>query len=99
METNERRSSVVQLVPAGSPTPKPAGLPIPSTEPLTAAEREALRRLAIVYRSAAASIDGVLAAVGTTGRPRVDQAMASLGIAFEAGDRAAEVRTMLGRGR
>ena len=112
MDTYERRSSgrtpcdkpgCPICAPHEAETPvrvaPPSSLPIASIEPLTAAEREALRRLAIVYRSAAADIDGVLAAVGTLGRPRVDQALQSLSLAFTAGDRAREVAVLLGRGR
>lgn len=112
MDTNERRSSGRMTCPRpdcpicgpweAAPVARvtrPASLPIASIEPLTAAEREALRCLAVVFRSAAANIDGVLAAVGTQGRARVDQALQSLGLAFTAGDRAREVAALLGRGR
>lgn len=70
-----------------------AGLPIPSTERLTGAERDALRTAARVCRLLADRFDEALE-VG-----RVDCALEATRLAGDAGVRVQQLRELLGRGR
>lgn len=69
------------------------GLPIPSTEPLTHAEREAVRTAARVCRLLADRFEEALAA------GRVDRALEATQLAGAAGVRVQQLRELLGSAR
>lgn len=69
------------------------GLPLPSTAPLTHAERDALRLAARASRLVADTIDDALSV------NRVDLALEALRLTGTAGIAAQQLREILGRGR
>lgn len=70
-----------------------SGLPILSTEPLNAAERDTLRRLARTLRLAADRVDEAIE------RGRIEHGLEAVQLVDRVGIVAAEVGTLLGQGR
>jgi hypothetical protein len=72
---------------------RPAGLPLPATAPLSAAEREILLRLARLHRAA---VDEIADALHSN---RVTDALQALEISAEVGRLVDDARPKLGAGR
>ncbi len=84
--------------PSGAAPMLSAGLPLPSTAPLTAAERETCHQLATGFRNLAALIEDA-AGAGADNKGRVDLTLQALSKGVELGDMVEAAALRIGRGR